>query len=26
MDDDPPSDNNGIARINVLDWLAKQDK
>jgi hypothetical protein len=26
MDDDPPSDNNGIARINVLDWLTKQDK
>ena len=22
MDDDPPSDNNGIRRINVLDWLA----
>jgi hypothetical protein len=26
MDDDPPSDNNGIDRINVLDWLAKQNK
>ena len=21
MDDDPPSDNDGIRRINVLDWL-----
>ena len=23
LDDDPPSDNNGISRINVLDWLAE---
>ena len=23
MDDDPPADDNGIHRINVLDWLAK---
>jgi predicted AAA+ superfamily ATPase len=22
MDDDPPSDNDGIRRINVLDWLS----
>ena len=22
MDDDPPADNNGIQRINVLDWLS----
>ena len=22
MDDDPPADNKGIRRINVLDWLA----
>ena len=22
MDDDPPADNNGIRRINALDWLA----
>jgi predicted AAA+ superfamily ATPase len=22
MDDDPPADNGGIRRINVLDWLA----
>ena len=24
MDDDPPSDNNGIHRINVLDWLLRE--
>jgi predicted AAA+ superfamily ATPase len=24
MDDDPPSDNGGIRRINVLDWLASE--
>ena len=23
MDDDPPANDNGIYRINVLDWLAK---
>jgi len=23
MDDDPPSDNDGIQRINVLDWLTE---
>ena len=23
MDDDPPADNDGIRRINVLDWLAQ---
>jgi hypothetical protein len=26
MDDDPPSDNNGISRINVLDWLIEKSK
>lgn len=26
MDDDPPSDNNGIGRINVLDWLREDYK
>jgi predicted AAA+ superfamily ATPase len=26
MDDDPPSDNNGIGRINVLDWLKEDYK
>jgi predicted AAA+ superfamily ATPase len=25
MDDDPPADDNGIQRLNVLDWLAKND-
>jgi predicted AAA+ superfamily ATPase len=24
MDDDPPSDNNGIRQINVLDWLTEE--
>jgi len=23
MDDDPPSDNDGIRQINVLDWLTE---
>jgi len=26
MDEDPPSDNNGIGRINVLDWLKEEYK
>lgn len=26
MDDDPPSDNDGIRRINVLDWLTDTDQ
>ena len=24
MDNDPPSDNNGIRQINVLDWLTEE--